>query len=103
MSVTLLLQDQPSAPSRLLPIATQERFVSSWMPAIEALRLEWIGLAVTGFFVTEENRGDVVRELQVLHDWFLGHGDEHAAARLAPVIGELTAFRFESGASAYLG
>ena len=103
MSVTLLLQDHPSAPSRLLPIATQERFVSSWMPAIEALRLEWIGLAVTGFLVTEENRRDVVRELQVLHDWFLGHDDEHAAARLAPVIGELTTFRFDSGASAYLG
>jgi tripartite-type tricarboxylate transporter receptor subunit TctC len=103
VSVVLLLQDFAGAPSRLLPISTQERFVRVWLPAIAEMGLVWIGLAETGFFVTTDNRDEVLAELRRLGDWFLARDDVHTAARLDPVLAELASFRFENGGNAYLG
>lgn len=103
MSVALLLKNSSSDDTRLYPIATQERFVRVWMPAIEELGLEWVGLAETGFLITIKNHPEVVSELRRLRAWFEARHDAHSVERLDRALPELEAFRFEAGSNAFLG
>ena len=100
MSVVLLIKDAENAQQRLVPIATQHVFIAKWLPGALALGLDWVDLMETGYSVTDENRVDVVRELEMLRNWMK---DELEIKRLDRLVVELRDLQFEKGATAFLG
>lgn len=103
MSVSLLIKDTKDAEQRLVLVATQAIFKSNWIPGAQALDLEWIDLMETGFDVTSENRKEVLDELGRLREWMERRGDTHELERLDRLVAEVSAIRFEAGATAFIG
>lgn len=51
------------------PIATEAFFKKCWMPAIEALNLQWLKLFPIGLSLSKENISNIVSELELLNKW----------------------------------
>jgi hypothetical protein len=100
MSVALLIKDTKDDAERLVPVATQQIFLSKWMPGAAELGLEWIDLMETGFVITAENRDEVVAELGRLRGRM---SDPNEIERLDRLVRELSALRFDLGATAFIG
>lgn len=103
MSVSLLIKDSKDAKQRLVPVAVQAVFDSTWVSGARELGLEWIELMSTGIDVTSENRSEVLKELGRLGEWMSQRGDSHERERLDRLVEELHAIQFESGATAFVG
>jgi hypothetical protein len=102
MSVSLLVRSGPTDEQRLVPVAVQPIFVSKWLPGASALELDWVGMMETGFDVTDENRDELIQQLEKLRGWMtISHSAE--VDRLDQLLAELRGLRFDLGASAFLG
>lgn len=86
-----------------MPVAPQQVFIASWLPAASALGLPWVELMETGFDVTPDNRAEVIDQLTRLRRWMTARGELHEIERLDRLVAELHALRFERGATAFLG
>lgn len=103
MSVALLIKDTKDAEQRLVPVATEAIFKSTWLPGAQELGLEWVDLMETGFDLTIGNREDVLEELIRLREWMNRRGDTYELERLDRLVAEVRAVRFENGATAFIG
>jgi len=95
MSVALSIQPRGTAGAapRIVPVATQDVFKRYWLPASEALGLQWVPLFETGIPLAKEDVPDVLQELRALDGWIRQSAPETAAvigARLERLITELT-------------
>lgn len=103
MSVALVIRDTTDSAQRLVPIAPQEVFRSTWLPGARELGLEWVDLMETGFDVTTENRASVLDELTRIREWMQRRGDVYQLERLNRLIAEVDALQFDAGATAFIG
>ncbi|AGP38702.1 hypothetical protein BE04_31845 [Sorangium cellulosum] len=55
--------------NRLVPVAAQSTFKELWIPAAEALGLQWVPLFEAGFPLERSDLPDVIRELEALRAW----------------------------------
>src|SRR5215471_18234767 len=88
MSVVLLLTSKSNRDYReLTPVATQQDFVSKWLPGCSALKLEWVPLFETGIVVDSADIEVMLAELQLLRQWMTRQaGYEHESGRITRLI-----------------
>jgi hypothetical protein len=112
VSVALLLEyPGTSIQSRMVPIATEEIFTSYWLPASQALGLEWIPVFQSGVTVSQEDSPSILAELErlktfVTHEWF-SHLPEgmanHITERINLLRAELQIIWDEPNVEVYIG
>lgn len=73
MSVVLLTTSRrgDERSNRLVPVATQATYEELWVPAAEALGLQWIPLFEAGFPLERSDLPDVIRDLEKLRAFCL--------------------------------
>ncbi|KYF90516.1 hypothetical protein BE20_05740 [Sorangium cellulosum] len=93
MSVVLMTTSRQgdTRSNRLVPVAAQATFKEFWVPAAEALGLQWVPLFETGVPVERSDLPDVIRELEALRAWCVSSESlrETILERLARLIDEL--------------
>ena len=101
MSVALVIRDTKDAQQRLVPIATQVTFASTWLPGIVELGLQWSEMMETGFDIVMSNREPVLAELPTLRAWMVDRASNPSIlARLDTLVQELSSIRFGCGSFA---
>ena len=103
MAVELRITDSADSNPRTVPIAVQRIFVERWLPLASALGLDWVTLIETGFDVTDANRPELVDQLERLSSRVTEEDTMIDNDRLATLLTEIRALRFELGAKAFLG
>jgi hypothetical protein len=101
MSVALLIKDA-SAETEMVPVATEATYRTMWQDGAKALALDWVEALQFGVVITEENRADIVEQLEKLHSWFESNALSQLE-RLELLVSALKAVRFDHGQTAWIG
>ncbi len=102
MSVALLVKDA-NAETSLVPVATEDTYRAVWQRGAKALALEWVEAMQFGVVITEENRTEILAQLDKLLEWFESNEHSYQVERLVRVMDALRRVRFDAGETAWIG
>lgn len=110
MSISLLIKDPKQKNDRIVPIAAEDTFLSSWLPVAKQLRLQWIPIFQTGLPISNADIPFVLQDLRLLKkvtsepaSGEVGGVAKLMTERIERLIAELEALKDEPNVDAYIG